>query len=271
MQITRRNRLARYIVLTLCIVMVLCTGSVPDIHAAAGQEPASGEPREDGTGQEGEKSVVKAVFCAGAKGTLGIENAEGSVKWSVDDGDILQIVKKTNKICRVKALKDGKTTVRASAKNITVTYKVTIKSGKAFVKAWCRLWAETHITDDMGDKDRLIIASSYITTFGAFSSGDTYEPEDLLNKGVGNCVSGGKLLVYMCQAMGYEAKLRFAAKDDMSRYPQGVIFASQHYNVEVRLNGRRYYIDGMPGSGFTYLSTGKKPIYYAVLGMPVPV
>lgn len=124
------------------------------------------------------------------------------------------------KICRVKALIDGKTSVKTSAKNITVTY-VTVKSGKAFVKAWCSLWAETHIIDDMDDKDKLIIASSYITTFGTFSVGETYEPEDLLNKGYGNCVSGGKLLVYMCRTMEYEARLRFAAKDDMSRYPQG--------------------------------------------------
>ncbi len=235
------------------------------------QEPVSGESQEDDTGQEKEKSVVKAVFCAGSKGTLGIENARGAVKWSVGDKDILQIVKKTNKICRVRALKDGKTYVRATAKNITVTYKVSVKSGKAFVRAWCRLWAETHITDDMGYKDKLIIASSYITTFGTFSSGDTGDPLDLLTKGYGNCVAGGKLLVSMCQAMGFDAKLRFAAKDDMSRYPQGVVFASQHYNVEVMVNGRKYYIDGMPGSGFTYLSTARKPIYYAILGMGVPV
>lgn len=202
---------------------------------------------------------------------MGIENAEGAVKWSVGDKKILRIVKKTNKICDVRALKDGKTTVRAAARNTTVTYKVTVKSGKAFVRAWCSLWAERYITDDLGDKDRLIAASSYITTFGGFSSGEASEPEELLKNGTGNCVSGGRLLVAMCQTMGYKAKLRFAAKDDMSRYPQGVVFASQHYNVEVVANGRKYYIDGMPGGGFTYLSTKKKPVFYAVFGMEVPV
>lgn len=50
-----------------------------------------------------------------------------------------------------------------------------------------------------------------------------------------------------------------------------MIFASKHYNVAVKVNGKKYYIDGMPGSGFTYLSTKKKPIYYAILGMEIPV
>jgi len=275
MQITKKNNLFRCIILVLCMSMVFCTGSVAYVHAAADQEPvqepASEETLEDETEQTERKTEAKIVMCAGKKENLFIENAKGSVKWSVGNKKILQILKQTNKKCRVKALKDGKTYVKASAQNGTITYKVTVKSGKAFVKAWCRLWTETCITDDMGDKEKLITASAFITSSGMFTYGDTYEPEDVLTEGIGTCVSGGRLLVYMCQAMGYEAKLRFAAKDDMSRYPSGVIFASQHYNVEVNVNGKKYYIDGTPGCGFVYLSTSKKPIYCQILGMEIPV
>lgn len=261
----------------LCPAAVRAEGVDPDtsasVDAGAADENYTGmddeEDRENDNEEKQETSVAKAVFCSGTKGRLLVENAKGAVTWSVGDKDILQIVKKTNKTCKIKALKDGKTIVRASAKNKTTTFKVTVKSGKEFVKAWCRLWVDTNITDDMSDKRKLVTASSYITSSGMFYAGDTYEPEDLLVKGYGNCVSGGKLLVSMCEAMGYAAKLRFAAKDDMSRYPLGVIFASQHYNVEVIVNGKKYYADGMPGCWFTYLSTSKKPIYYSIFGMPV--
>ncbi len=117
MQVTKKSRLARFTILAFFMSMVLWAGSVADAHAADIQEPASKEYQENNAAQKDEKykSVVKAVFCAGTKGALGIENAKGAVKWSVVDKDILQIVKKTNKICKVKALKEGKTSVRASA------------------------------------------------------------------------------------------------------------------------------------------------------------
>lgn len=34
----------------------------------------------------------------------------------------------------------------------------------------------------------------------------------------------------------------------------------------ILVNGKKYYIDGTPGSGCTYLSTSKKPIYYEIFG-----
>lgn len=63
--------------------------------------------------------------------------------------------------------------------------------------------------------------------------------------------------------MGFTAKLRFAAKDNMSRYPGGVVFASQHHNVKVKIGGKTYYVDGTPESMFVYLSSETEPVFFA--------
>lgn len=283
----KRNRWLRAVALVLCLSMLFCTEQPVNAQAEKTSE-AVGEADQGNdaehmetpgdTGQENdtggkkdqkEKVVVKAVFCAGHNWWLHVNDAKGKVKWTVGDKKILKIVKKSNEECTVKALKDGKTYVRATAKNMAVTFKVTVKSGKAFIKAWSKQWAETYAADDMSDKEKLIFASSYLTTNGGFTYGNSSDPLVLLTKGYGTCVGGAKLLVYMCQAMGYKAKVRFAAKDKMSRYPQGVFFGEDHYNVEVTVNGKKYYIDGTPGSGCTYLSTSKKPIYYEIFGTRV--
>ena len=74
-----------------------------------------------------------------------------------------------------------------------------------------------------------------------------------------------KILNYM----GYKAKCRFAAKDKMSRYPQGIMFGSDHHNVQVKVKGKTYYVDGNPGMPMVYLTTSKKPIYYEIGGWGV--
>lgn len=283
----KKNRWIRAIALILCLSMLFCTENPIAARAEETSETASGTDQENGaepaeapadTGQENEtenkkdqkkKVVVKGVFCTGSNWYMHIDDAKGTVKWTVGDKKILKIVKKSNKECTVKALRDGKTYVRANAKNMTVTFKVTVKSGKAFLKAWSKQWVEDYASDDISDKEKLIRASSYITTYGGFTYGNSSDPLVLLTKGYGTCVGGAKLLVYMCEAMGYKAKVRFAAKDKMSRYPQGVYFGENHYNVEVTVNGKKYYIDGTPGSQCTYLSTSKKPIHYEIFGEQV--
>lgn len=186
---------------------------------------------------------------------------KGPIKWSVSNKKIANIVSKNTKKCRVRLLKNGKATIKAKAKNVTLQFKITVKSGTAFTKAWCRQWVKDYITKKMSSKDKLIAASSFITASGIFRYGSTSKPEDVLSKKMGTCVSGGKLLVEMCKAMGFKAKLRFAAKDKMSRYPAFIRFASQHHNVEVKIKGKKYYIDGTPGSGVVYLCTSKKTVY----------
>ena len=98
---------------------------------------------------------------------------------------------------------------------------------------------------------------------GSLSYGSSYDAFDALAKGQGTCVSGNRLLVEILNTMGYPAELRFAAKDDMSRYPSNVIFYSDHHNVKVRIKGKTYYVDGTPGGLCVYLSSKKKPLFCA--------
>lgn len=186
---------------------------------------------------------------------------KGKINWSVDNKKILKIYKKKNGICYVKMLKEGKAILIAKSKRDKYKFKLTIRSGDAFVKAWCRQWVKDNIRKDMNFKDKLILASAYVVSTN-FQYGNASKPEDVITNGVGTCVSGSKLVAAMCQAMGYKAKVRFAAEDNMSRYPAGVVFMKQHYNVEVTVKGRKYYIDGTPGTMGVYLSTKKEPLFW---------
>lgn len=186
--------------------------------------------------------------------------AKGTVTWSTDNPKVLKLLSKNNKECTVLPLKDGSAVIAAKAENITIIYKVFVRSGKKFLDAWCRQWVKDNTTDEMPFELKLILASGYVVSNNN-RYGSTSEPEDVITTGVGTCVSGGKLVVSLCRAMGYDARLRFAAKDDMSRYPANVIFMEQHYNVEVTVDGKKYYIDGTPGSMMVYVSNKKKPLF----------
>ena len=214
------------------------------------------------TNEVEKSSTFSDVLRAGKECCFCLLDAKGSVKWSVSDKSVLKIVKKSGNQCVVRALKEGKAVVKASAKNKAATYKVTVKTGEAFVKAWCRQWVKTYIRDGMDDKTKLICASIYVTSYGLFSYGEAYNLEDVISELQGTCLSGSMLLVALYKEMGYEAETRFAAKDDMSRYPANVLFGSDHYNVKVKVKNKTYYIEGTPECGFTYLSTSKKNIYY---------
>ena len=188
---------------------------------------------------------------------------KGKVTWSVSNKKIIKIFEHKDNVCKFLALKDGKATLTAKSKNgkDKCKFKITVKSGDAFVKAWCKQWVKDNITKKMDFKKKLIAASAYVVSTN-FQYGNTSKPEDVITSGVGNCISGGKLVAAMCEAMGYKAKVRFAAKDDMSRYPNGVIFMKQHYNVEVTVKGKKYYIDGTPGSMGVYLCTKRKQLFW---------
>ena len=66
--------------------------------------------------------------------------------------------------------------------------------------------------------------------------------------------SAGQVMARIYQAMGYKATVRSAIHDKKSRYPSNMIMGSDHYNVEVIMNGRNYYLDATPGCGGVYLS-----------------
>jgi len=160
----------------------------------------------------------------------------------------------------VTAKQTGRTVITGRFKGNTIRCTIAVFSKQKYVKEWARNWVRENI--EAGDDDylRVMLASYFVSHY--FTYGRTSSAYEMLDKGKGTCYSGGLLLVELLEAMGYKAKVRFAAKDNMSRYPKGVRFASQHYNVRVIIKGKQYYVDGTPGSMCVYLSSSKKPLYY---------
>ena len=214
--------------------------------------------------------TTTCILTKGMKDTYYL-NMNGKVKWSVSNKKVAKLTKKSNKKCVIKGLKNGKTTITAKTDTQTLKIKVTVKSGNAFVNAWCKNWVKVNISKDMSKYDKMLLASYYMNV--CYKYGSVSSVKDVIVKKKGNCVTGGRLLVKLLNNMGYKANLRFAAKDNMSRYPKGVYFASQHHNVKVKVKGKTYYVDGTPATGFIYLSTDKKPLYCAIImkGELVPV
>lgn len=216
------------------------------------------------------KQTVTCILTKGMKETFYL-NMDGKIKWSVRNKKIAKLTKKNNKKCTIKALKNGTTTITAKTATQTLTIKVSVKSGNSFVNAWCKDWVKKYISKDMSKYDKVLLASYYMNI--CYDYGQTSSVKDVIVKKKGTCVSGGKLLTKLLNKMGFTAKLRFAAKDNMARYPQGIYFASQHHNVQVKINKKSYYVDGTPATGFIYLSSSKKPLYHAFIfgGGLIPV
>lgn len=220
--------------------------------------------------QKPTKQTLTCILTKGMKESCYL-NMDGKVKWSVKNKKIVKLTRKNNKGCTIKALANGKATITAKTATQTLKIKVSVASGNSFVKLWCKDWVKKYITKDMSKYDKILTASYYMNI--AYAYGETSTAKDVIVKKKGTCVSGGHLLVKLLNTMGFKAKLRFAAKDNMARYPQGISFASQHHNVQVTINKKSYYVDGTPASGFIYMSSAKKPVYYAFImgGGLVPV
>ena len=131
----------------------------------------------------------------------------------------------------------------------------------AFLKSWCKDIGGLIKSENASPYDQVIVAAIYISS--RLKYGSASGAFDALKKGQGTCVSGNALLAELLKNMGFKAKLRFAAKDKMSRYPSGIIFAREHHNVRVTIEGKTYYVDGTPGSMIVYLSDETKPVFYA--------
>ena len=202
------------------------------------------------------------IFYAGGKYTLKLENAKASkVIWKSSDKSVAVVDKKG----KVTAKKIGKCTVVARYNGKKYTCKVSVCSDQKFLKSWCKSIAKQIKKHNKSPYDQVLVATGYVAQ--NFHYGSAKTPFEVLTKGKGTCVSANKLLVEMLHAMGFEAKLRFAAKDDMSRYPEGIFFMAEHHNVKVKIKGKNYYVDGTPETGLFYMSSEKKPIYCNVYAM----
>lgn len=208
--------------------------------------------------QEG--AVPDLLLRIGDKTDLEPEGAQGNVKWFVSNDRIVKIISKNGQKCTIKAMDTGRAIVTAVAQNQVTKYNAVIKCGDSYVEAWCRQWVADYISDDMDFKTKLLTASEYLCS-SLYQYGYSSDASDVIANKRGSCIGGAYLLEMMYRAMGFEAHARYAAADDMSRYPQGIIFGSGHYNVVVIVNGENYYLDGTPGTGFVYLSTENKALF----------
>ena len=90
-----------------------------------------------------------------------------------------------------------------------------------------------------------------------FTYDNIFDMKTVISERKGNCYSAGQVMARIYQAMGYKATVRSAIHDKKSRYPSNMIMGSDHYNVEVIMNGRTYYLDATPGCGGVYLYSPK--------------
>ncbi|MCI1654666.1 MAG: Ig-like domain-containing protein [Lachnospiraceae bacterium] len=247
----------------LCAGVVVAAGvPVSTVHAqeaAAGQKmavtrAASGKTARTLTPKK--QYLVPKMTC-----TLKLSGVKAAkVKWSSSSKKVATVSKKG----KVKALRYGRATIRAKYKGKTYKAQIIVVSKKKATDIFAKEVGKAIKKQYPNDLDRLLAASDFVVS--SFSYGNYYTAEDLFVHGKGTCAAGAKMVEKIVKSMGYPAKTRFAAKDKKSRYPSNVIFASQHYNVQVNVKGKTYYIDGTPGSGAVYLSTSKKPLFCMVMG-----
>ena len=210
------------------------------------------------TSSKPELSTKKMYFFVNGQATITLNNVgKKKVTWRSTNKSIATVSKKG----KVTAKGEGKCFVTATCNKKTYKCKIIVLSNEKFLKAYCKDIAAQIKKENKSPYDRVIMAAIFVS--GSLSYGSSYDAFDALAKGQGTCVSGNRLLVEILNTMGYLAELRFAAKDDMSRYPSNVIFYSNHHNVKVRIKGKTYYVDGTPGGLCVYLSSKKKPLFCA--------
>ncbi len=203
-------------------------------------------------------STKKMYFYVGGQAEIALANVgKKKVTWRSTNKSIATVSKKGN----VTAKGEGKCFVTATCSKKTYKCKIIVQSNENFLKTYCNSLAGGIKKAYKSPYDRVIMAAIWVS--GSLSYGNSYGAFDALSKGQGTCVSGNQLLVEILKTMGYQAELRFAAKDDMSRYPENVIFYSNHHNVKVKIKGKTYYVDGTPGGLCVYLSSKKKPLFCA--------
>lgn len=269
--------------LVLFVTLMLSIASLADISFAAG---AVGSPAYDvdpvlpeversaipgpvtakAPANADNKISLNATTIYGAPGmhyNLELKGAAGRVKWSTSKKSVATV----SKSGKVTFKRTGRAVVKAAYKGKTYSCKVICQTKSKLTDTFAKVYAKSIKKQTSNDFMRALLASA-VVMYG-FKYGNHYTAEDLVYYKTGTCVAGSKLVAKILNKMGYKAKCRFAAKDKMSRYPQGVIFGSQHHNVEVVIKGKKYYVDGNPGLTMSYLCSTKEPLYYEINGQVI--
>ena len=253
-----RNTVTRFLIVTMILTLGAGTSVVSSFNAYA---ETAADKAEAATAKKPQLNYSECVFHIGEKLKLKLEKTgKKKVKWKSSNKKIVSVTQKG----KVTAKKKGKATITAACGKKKYKCKIVVLSDKKYLKSWCKQWKNYYIEDSDDEFDKVLKASYFVVV--SFTYGKAKNALDVIKKGKGTCYSGGKLLVEILKSMGYKARLRRAVKDNMSRYPEGVIFMADHYNVEVEINGEKYYVDGTPntgGFGLVYLSSKKKPLFSA--------
>lgn len=213
-------------------------------------------------------SKSKTYVLKGSKVTFANSTGASKVTYKSSNKKVFKIVSSSKKKVKIKALKNGKAYLLTKANGKTYVQTIEVATGKTYENKWIAQQAKQIKKAYKSAKDRIFYASAWVVD--TFQYGDVSVKKDLskvISKRKGNCYTAGLVLAKIYKKMGYKATVRSAIHDNMSRYPGGVFFGSDHYNIKVKAGDKTYYTDSTPGSGMTYLSTSKKPLLYYSWGM----
>lgn len=154
---------------------------------------------------------------------------------------------------KLKAVKEGTAVITMKVGNQVQTFTVIVASGNDYINKWVQNMARDIRMTTSNKETQLLLVSRYFV--GDFSYANVYDMKTVIASQKGNCYSAGQVMVKVYQALGFKAKLRSAIHDNPKRYPQNMIMGSDHYNVEVVVNGSTYYLDASPEAHLVYLSS----------------
>ena len=122
------------------------------------------------------KETYEYVVRKGYKCWLQVIDIEGKVRWSLRNKKVLKILSKSNQECEIMPLRDGKATIIATADNKTIKFKVTVKSGKKFLNAWCKQWVKENIS-----KDSYLSTKKKVLYYGYVVKDTIYLEDEFIN------------------------------------------------------------------------------------------
>ena len=257
----------KFLASVLTAAMALSLAVIAPAAPAFAAESGTETQQETSSGQTDQISLnyKDLIASPGQKFTLKLNGVKkgSKVKYKTTKKSVASVSQKG----KVKIKKTGTVYIKAVYKKKTYKCRIRVYSKKKAANVYAKTMAKYIKKNCKKDSDRLL-AASYAVMSG-FQYGNHYTAEDLFYYGSGTCVAGSKMVAKILNYMVYKAKCRFAAKDKMSRYPQGIMFGSDHHNVQVKVKGKTYYVDGNPGMPMVYLTTSKKPIYYEIGGWGV--
>lgn len=207
-------------------------------------------------------SKYKVVVRTGYYETLYF-NGSSDVTYESTNKNVFKIASSGNGTIKIKGVSKGTAYLLAKQGSTVNVCTVVVDSGQSFVSRWVKVTANQIKSQYPSTEDRLVQASMLI--IGQFDYGTvSYRNglQDVIAQKKGTCHSAGLVLAEIYKALGYEATVRSAIQDDMSRYPSGISFGSDHYNVRVVANKKTYYVDATPACGFAYLSSSSEPLRY---------